>query len=42
MFETAVIFTAGAGLILLLRREGKDDDAPAPGGLGNPTPRRDA
>ncbi|MEZ6188958.1 MAG: DUF4040 domain-containing protein [Planctomycetota bacterium] len=42
MFETAVIFTAGAGLILLLRREeGSDSALEGPPGLQAP-PRRDA
>lgn len=43
MFETAVIFTAGAGLILLLRRERKEEEPTVePGGLQHAEPRRDA
>jgi len=43
MFETAVIFTAGAGLILLLRRErGGSSPQAEPGGLQHTAPRRDA
>ena len=42
MFETAVIFTAGAGMILLLRRDPSDARAQPPGGLRPAAPRRES
>ncbi|MCA8925717.1 MAG: DUF4040 domain-containing protein [Planctomycetes bacterium] len=42
MFETAVIFTAGAGMILLLRRDPSDARTQPPGGLRPAAPRRES